>query len=66
MLVGEPILAQEILVVGHEEEAPPTPVNLRIGGVPTKTMLSLLLANLAEAGETTQLLGNVRLYVVIE
>ena len=66
MLVGEPILAQEVLVMGDEEETPRTPMNLGIRGVPTKTMRSLLLANLAEASEIAQLLGYVRLHIVIQ
>lgn len=66
MLIGEPILAQEVLIVSHEEKTPRTPVDLRIGGVSTEATFSLPLADLAESGHCAQLLGDADLDVVVE
>ena len=41
-------------------------MNLWIGGVPAKTTLPFLFPNPAIARHVTQLLGNVRLHVVVE
>lgn len=66
MLVGEPILAQEVLVVRHKEKTPRTPVDLGISGISTEAMFSLLLSDLAEASEVAQPFGDINLDVVVE
>lgn len=66
MVVGEPILAQEILVVCHKEKASRTPVDLGIGGVWAKAMFSLMLSDLAEASDVAQLFADVNLDVMVE
>ena len=66
MLVGEPILAQELLIVGHEEKTPRTPVDLGIGGVSTEATFSLPLSDLAETGQRAKLIGDPDLDVMVE
>src|SRR3954451_23433832 len=65
VLVGESILAQEVLIVGHEEKTPRTPVDLGIGGVSAKAILSLSLSDLAVTGQVTQLPGDINLNVMV-
>ena len=66
VLVGEPILAQEVLIVGHKEETPRTPVDLGIGGVSTEATLSFPLSDLTETGQRAELIGDPDLDVMVE
>lgn len=66
VLVREPVLAQEVPIVGYEKETARTTMNLGIGCVPAEAMFSLLLANLTKAGQGDELLGDPHLDVVVE
>ncbi len=50
MLRGQPILPQEVLIVGHKKERPRAPINLWIRSVSAKAALPLQFTNLAETG----------------
>ena len=66
MLIGQSVLAQKVLVVGHKEKTPRPPMNLRICGVSVKAMLAFALTHLTETSKRTQLTSNIRLDIVVK
>ena len=66
MLIREPILAEEILIVRDEQEQPGSSVNLLVGCVAAETVFPLGFSNLPEPSEHVQALGHVGLDIVVE
>lgn len=52
--------------MGHEEETPRLPMNLRICGVPAETTLPFVLTHLTETSKRTELFGNIHPDVVVK
>lgn len=66
MVVRETLGPQEVLIVGDEEKAAWTAMDLGVGSVATEASLPLSLAYLADTRQTVEALGNLDLDVVVE
>jgi hypothetical protein len=66
VVVREPVLAQEVLVMRDEQEAPGASVDLRIPGVPPESALVFRLTDLSESSQAGQALGDIGLDIVVE
>ncbi len=62
----QPILSEEVLVMGHEQKTPGTLMDLRVASVIPEPRFILGLAHLAKTRHACQALGYLRLDVVIQ